>query len=55
MDTLAEAWPVPMAAYGPGDHASSQTYSEYITLTDYLRGISVLRTALAEFEEKIFR
>jgi LysW-gamma-L-lysine carboxypeptidase len=48
MNTLAEIWDVPMAAYGPGDSTLDHADDEHITLADYLRGIDVLSSALAE-------
>lgn len=48
MNTLAEAWDVPMATYGPGDSSLDHSDDEHILLADYLRGIAVLATALAE-------
>ena len=51
MNTLAEVWSVPMATYGPGDSRLDHCDDEHILITDYLRSISVLRTALAEFTQ----
>lgn len=48
LNTLAEVWDVPMATYGPGDSSLDHADDEHIVLTDYLRGIDVLSTAIAE-------
>lgn len=48
MNTLAEVWDVPMATYGPGDSSLDHADDEHIMLSDYLRGIDVLRIAIAE-------
>ncbi|SCG69333.1 acetylornithine deacetylase [Micromonospora halophytica] len=47
MNTLAEAWDIPMAVYGPGDSSLDHADDEYIVLSEYLRGIDVLTTALS--------
>ena len=48
MNTLAEAWRVPMATYGPGDSRLDHGNDEHIVLADYLRAIDVLCAALTE-------
>lgn len=48
MNTVAEVWDIPMAAYGPGDSRLDHSESEYILIDDLLRGIAVLTTALDE-------
>ncbi|GIM97027.1 M20/M25/M40 family metallo-hydrolase [Paractinoplanes toevensis] len=48
MNTLAVRWNIPMATYGPGDSRLDHADDEHILLTDYLRGIEVLRHALTE-------
>lgn len=48
MNTLAEAWTVPMATYGPGDSALDHSDHEHIVLGDYFRAIRVLAHALTE-------
>ncbi|MGD9483574.1 M20/M25/M40 family metallo-hydrolase [Streptomyces sp. TRM70308] len=48
MNTLAEAWDVPMATYGPGDSSLDHADDEHIVLSDYQRGIDVLTTAISE-------
>lgn len=48
MNTLAEAWDIPMATYGPGDSSLDHADDEHIVLSDYRRGIDVLTTAITE-------
>jgi LysW-gamma-L-lysine carboxypeptidase len=48
MNTLAEVWDIPMAAYGPGDSRLEHADTEHIVLSDYLRGIDVLSIAISE-------
>jgi [amino group carrier protein]-lysine/ornithine hydrolase len=48
MNTLAEAWQIPMATYGPGDSRLDHSDEEHITIAEYFRGIAVLATALTE-------
>jgi [amino group carrier protein]-lysine/ornithine hydrolase len=46
MNTLAEAWDIPMATYGPGDSKLDHTVDENIVLADYFFSIAVLSDAL---------
>jgi [amino group carrier protein]-lysine/ornithine hydrolase len=48
MNTLAEAWDIPIATYGPGDSRFDHSDDEHSVLSDYLRGIDVLTIALSE-------
>lgn len=48
MNTVAEAWDVPMVAYGPGDSSLDHADDEHILISDYFRGIAVLIHALHE-------
>jgi [amino group carrier protein]-lysine/ornithine hydrolase len=48
MNTLAEVWDVPMATYGPGDSRLDHADDEHILLADYMAGIGVLASAIAE-------
>jgi [amino group carrier protein]-lysine/ornithine hydrolase len=47
MNTLAEAWDVPMATYGPGESRLDHADDEHIVLDDYFGAITVLSDALA--------
>lgn len=51
MNTVAEVWDVPMAAYGPGDSRLDHCATEHILIDDFLRGITVLTAALDELAE----
>ena len=46
MNILAPAWGCPMVAYGPGDARYDHTPMERLDLSDYERGIRVLRGVL---------
>ena len=46
MNVVAEAWPVPTLAYGPGDSSLDHTPEERLDLAEYDRAVSVLRSAL---------
>lgn len=53
MNTLAEAWQVPMATYGPGDSALDHADDEHILLSEYLDGIGVLASALEDIGRRL--
>lgn len=46
MNTVAEVWEVPIAAYGPGDSHLDHAAAEHIVIDDFLRGIAVLTSAV---------
>lgn len=46
MNTLAEAWSVPMATYGPGDASLDHSDDEHVLVGDLVRGTQVLESAL---------
>ena len=46
MNVVAELWPVPTLAYGPGDSALDHTPGERLSLSEYERAVAVLRAAL---------
>ncbi len=48
MNIVGPAWGCPTVAYGPGDAALDHTPHEHIVVSDYVRAIGVLETALAE-------
>lgn len=52
MNTVSERWPMPMAAYGPGDSSLDHSYDERIAVGEYLRSVAVLATALDELEQE---
>lgn len=53
MNIVGPAWGCPIVAYGPGDSALDHTPHEHIRLDEYLRGILVLRRALALLSERV--
>jgi [amino group carrier protein]-lysine/ornithine hydrolase len=46
MNLVAPAWGCPALAYGPGDSSLDHTPHEHIIVSEYLKGIEVLSTAL---------
>jgi len=46
MNTVSERWSVPMAGYGPGDGSLDHSDEESIEISEYLRGIAILASAL---------
>ncbi|MBB5232679.1 [LysW]-lysine hydrolase [Deinococcus budaensis] len=46
MNVVAELWPVPTLAYGPGDSALDHTPQERLDLGEYDRAVAVLQAAL---------
>jgi LysW-gamma-L-lysine carboxypeptidase len=46
MNIVAPAWGCPALAYGPGDSSLDHTPNEHISVSEYLKGIEVLSTAL---------
>jgi LysW-gamma-L-lysine carboxypeptidase len=51
MNTLAESWDIPMAAYGPGDSKLDHADLEHIVLEEYFAAIQVLSQALEELAD----
>ncbi len=48
MNVVAPVWQVPILAYGPGDSSLDHTPQEHLDITEYLKAIQVLQTALGE-------
>lgn len=46
MNVVAELWPVPTVAYGPGDSTLDHTPEERLDLAEYGRAVAVLQAAL---------
>ena len=46
MNVVGPAWGCPILAYGPGDSALDHTPDEHIQVSEYLRAVQVLATAL---------
>lgn len=53
MNTVGVHWPVPMAAYGPGDSSLDHSDDEYLTTDEYLTAIGVLTTCIDELRTEI--
>ena len=49
----ADAWGVPMATYGPGDAHLDHTSDEHIELSELVRSITVLSTALGRIAARL--
>ena len=45
-NVVADAWPVPALAYGPGDATLDHAPDEHVRWDDYERGVSVIGAAL---------
>ncbi|MGW8438167.1 M20/M25/M40 family metallo-hydrolase [Nocardiopsis sp. NPDC055879] len=54
-NVVGAQWPVPTAAYGPGDSKLCHTDDEHVDLTDYLASIDVLTGALLRMSEAMER
>ncbi|MBY8338868.1 M20/M25/M40 family metallo-hydrolase [Streptomyces spinosirectus] len=50
---VVEEWGVPMAAYGPGDAHLDHTSDEHIAITDLIRSVDVLTTALGRISGQL--
>jgi LysW-gamma-L-lysine carboxypeptidase len=48
MNVVGPAWNTPIVAYGPGDSALDHTPEEHILVSEYLKAIEVLSTALQQ-------
>lgn len=53
MNVVAPAWPVPMAAYGPGDSSLDHTPDEHVDIDELERCVSVLGAALPAIAEAV--
>lgn len=52
MNVVAEQWPVPTLAYGPGDSSLDHTPEERLDLKEYDRAITILTEALETWAQK---
>jgi LysW-gamma-L-lysine carboxypeptidase len=52
MNTVAESWTVPMAAYGPGNGALDHSDDEYIETGEFQAAIAILGTAVDELRTR---
>ncbi len=46
MNIVGSLWNIPIVTYGPGDPHASHTVDERVSMSEYLRGIEVLRNTL---------
>lgn len=53
MNTVSERWTVPMAAYGPGNGSLDHSDDEHIEISEYLRGIDILTSALDQLPDRL--
>ncbi|MFC5850013.1 [LysW]-lysine hydrolase [Deinococcus petrolearius] len=53
MNVVAPHWPVPTAAYGPGDSALDHTPEERLSLAEYDRAVAVLTDALTRLAQTL--
>jgi LysW-gamma-L-lysine carboxypeptidase len=51
MNTVGEHWPVPMAAYGPGDSSLDHGDDEHLPIDDYLTAVAALTACIDELEK----
>jgi LysW-gamma-L-lysine carboxypeptidase len=49
MNVVAEAWTVPMCAYGPGDSSLDHTPQERLSIPEYQRSIAVLCDSIGDW------
>jgi LysW-gamma-L-lysine carboxypeptidase len=52
MNYFGEVVKIPMITYGPGDPHLDHTDSERIKISDYIKSIEILKTALKSLQEK---
>ena len=46
MNVLGNQWEIPVVTYGPGDPHEAHTVDEKVSITEYLRGIEILKKTL---------
>lgn len=50
MNVMGSRWGIPVITYGPGDPHASHTINESVSVSEYLRGIDVLKKSLAHLK-----
>lgn len=50
MNVMGSRWGIPVITYGPGDPHASHTTNESVSVSEYLRGIEVIRKALTHLK-----
>lgn len=50
MNVMGSRWNIPVVTYGPGDPHASHTVNECVSVSEYLRGIEVLKRTLGHLK-----
>ena len=50
MNVMGSRWNIPVVTYGPGDPHASHTVNECVSVSEYLRGIEVLKRTLGHIK-----
>lgn len=50
MNVMGSRWDIPVVTYGPGDPHASHTVNEYVSVSEYLRGIEILKRTLGHIK-----
>lgn len=50
MNVMGSRWGIPVITYGPGDPHASHTVNESVSVSEYLRGIEVIKKSLAHLK-----
>ena len=50
MNVMGSRWGIPVITYGPGDPHASHTINESVSVSEYLRGIEVIRRSLVHLK-----
>jgi LysW-gamma-L-lysine carboxypeptidase len=50
MNVMGTRWKIPVVTYGPGDPHASHTINECVSVSEYLRGIEVLKRTLGHIK-----
>ena len=50
MNVMGSRWGIPVITYGPGDPHASHTINESVSISQYIRGIEVLKKSLAHLK-----
>ena len=50
MNVMGSRWGIPVVTYGPGDPHASHTINESVSVSEYLRGIEILKKSLVHLK-----
>ena len=50
MNVMGSRWGIPVITYGPGDPHASHTINESVSVSEYLRGITILKKSLSHIK-----